>query len=345
MQPRHETPSPPTGDAGALEVRLSGPDHPVVGTMDFLVVTELVGARLARISPLDGWLVLRRLGGEHVVLVASGASVAGLRPGDVLRDDDARAPWLAGPGPLVVADASRAGPPGPPPAGVGALVRLPLVSVGAADFGVVVGTSPVPLPEVALSGAQPVVGTIVDLLGTVLDLDLDRSRLQQRLDRAESSARSDVLTGLGNRLALDQAMAREESRCLRFGHPAGLVVVDLDGLKELNDDLGHEAGDDLLRRAGVAIRDTIRGTDQAFRIGGDEFAILLAETEPTEVDAFVARLRRSFRSHDVSASVGASRRRPDCDLRTALAEADAEMYEEKRRRSERRDDTRADGSG
>lgn len=128
-----------------------------------------------------------------------------------------------------------------------------------------------------LNATDAMVRLTVELLTSVLGLDLDRSRLQRRLDAAESAALSDPMTGLGNRRAFELAVDREEARCARFGHRAGIVVLDLDGLKAVNDTGGHQAGDDMLRRAGETIRATLRGADQAFRIGGDEFALLLPE--------------------------------------------------------------------
>src|SRR5690606_24475810 len=145
-----------------------------------------------------------------------------------------------------------------------------------------------------LRGDESMVRLTVELLTSVLGLDLDRSRLQRRLDAAESAALSDPMTGLGNRRAFERAVDREEARCARFGHRAGVVILDLDGLKAMNDTWGHDAGDDLLRRAGETIRNTLRSADQAFRIGGDEFAMLLPEVTADGLSGFHDRLAEAL---------------------------------------------------
>ena len=173
----------------------------------------------------------------------------------------------------------------------------------------------------------------VDLLTSVLGLDLDRSRLQRRLDAAESAALTDPLTALGNRRAFDWAIEREEARCARFGHLAGVMVLDLDGLKEVNDTWGHEAGDDMIRRAASVIKSTLRTADLAFRTGGDEFALVLPEIDDDGLRALCARLDHHLCEVGVAASIGVALRRPTGNLHAIAREADARMYERKRVRS------------
>ena len=87
-------------------------------------------------------------------------------------------------------------------------------------------------------------------------------------------ARHDVLTGLGNRLLFRDEMDRALSRMHRMGEGFGLLCVDLDGLKSVNDHLGHDAGDEFLRVAARQMRSCLRDTDVVARLGGDEFAII-----------------------------------------------------------------------
>jgi diguanylate cyclase (GGDEF)-like protein len=93
-----------------------------------------------------------------------------------------------------------------------------------------------------------------------------------------SMALTDALTDLPNRRALDVHLPRFVADAARTGLPFSVIAIDLDGLKQVNDDLGHDAGDTLLRNLGRAIREAIRGTDVGLRIGGDEFLILLPRT-------------------------------------------------------------------
>lgn len=104
-------------------------------------------------------------------------------------------------------------------------------------------------------------------------------RLQAALRSLEELAVTDPLTGLYNRRRFDEAVAWECQKAVRSGRAVSLLVVDVRGLKHTNDRLGHQAGDELLRAVAQAIRRTVRATDLAFRIGGDEFAVLLPDTD------------------------------------------------------------------
>jgi diguanylate cyclase (GGDEF)-like protein len=113
-----------------------------------------------------------------------------------------------------------------------------------------------------------------------------RVHLQSQEEKAQSLARADALTGLGNRRALDEAYHSELVRTQRTGAPLSVVLIDIDGFKQINDEFGHLEGDTCLRRVAETVREELRGTDRGFRWGGDEFAMLLAETE--EPGAIVA---------------------------------------------------------
>jgi diguanylate cyclase (GGDEF)-like protein len=100
----------------------------------------------------------------------------------------------------------------------------------------------------------------------------------------------DPLTRLLNRRAFTRRLAIETARSGRYHRPFALVTCDLDGFKTLNDRHGHLAGDAALERMGALLRDALRTTDAAFRIGGDEFAMLLPETDEAEVRAVIDRV-------------------------------------------------------
>lgn len=149
--------------------------------------------------------------------------------------------------------------------------------------------------------------------------------LAARTQRLAEDAEIDVLTGLVNRRVVGRALGR-----LR---PADVVIVlDLDGFKELNDTLGHEAGDEVLAAFGAAAASTARARDLAGRYGGDEFVMVLSDVATArEADAFLERLRHEWvgtRPHLVTFSAGAAR--VGDDPSRALGRADAAMYEAKR---------------
>jgi diguanylate cyclase (GGDEF)-like protein len=100
----------------------------------------------------------------------------------------------------------------------------------------------------------------------------------------------DPLTGLFDRRSFDRLLEMSAARSLRYHWPFTLVVIDLDGLKEINDREGHAAGDEALRALGERFRRVLRFGDNAARIGGDEFALILPNTDPDDVPMLLERI-------------------------------------------------------
>ena len=114
--------------------------------------------------------------------------------------------------------------------------------------------------------------------------------LSRRGEEARRLARVDPLTGLGNRRAFNEALEREAARSERNRVPLTLVVVDLDGFKEINDRFGHIKGDECLRDVAGVIDAEVRRPDACFRWGGDEFALVLPDTDSQGAELVVRRL-------------------------------------------------------
>lgn len=129
----------------------------------------------------------------------------------------------------------------------------------------------------------------------------------------EQLAMSDSLTGLLNRRAFDELLAREMHRCRRTGASLGLILVDIDRFKLVNDTYGHGEGDTVLRHTAEVLKQGIRPGDALARYGGEEFAILLQNTRPHHVVAIAERLRAGV-EHAV---VGARRIRVTASLGVA----------------------------
>ena len=189
---------------------------------------------------------------------------------------------------------------------------------------------------VALSSTvvqDPQIGDIV--MVNVVDVS-DRRRY---LDRLAHLADHDVLTGLANRRRFESELERHLDRCRRHGPSGALLLLDLDNFKQVNDSLGHNAGDQLLVTIAGLLRRSIRTTDVVARVGGDEFAIMLTDADQAAAqrvaDLVVERIRDHAATLDgvrrhVSASVGAvtfaAAAEHSADI---LALADMTMYDAK----------------
>ena len=148
------------------------------------------------------------------------------------------------------------------------------------------------------------------------------------LERLHRQAFTDELTGLGNRWAFEQDLAKEMRRSARSGAPITVAMIDVDHLKQTNDTLGHAAGDELLRDAAWALRRGLRRSDRAYRIGGDEFAAILVDTERITTETLLERLREAG-SPPVSAGTASCPPDPPDQL---MELADNRLYEERTRR-------------
>ncbi len=126
------------------------------------------------------------------------------------------------------------------------------------------------------------------------NLERERAVAEEEAARLAEEARLDPMTGLGNRRALDEALPMVGGRMARYGETWALVLIDLDRFKDYNDVLGHAAGDELLRRFGVILRDGLRVSDLAFRYGGDEFLLLLTLSHTRSARDALTRIRRTF---------------------------------------------------
>jgi diguanylate cyclase (GGDEF)-like protein len=179
----------------------------------------------------------------------------------------------------------------------------------------------------ATAGATP-----LDCVAKFLSRRLNHARLYVR---ARREARVDRLTGLFNDRWMTESLDREIRRAQRFNSPLSLIMLDLDGLKLVNDRLGHLAGDALIRHVARKISAALRQIDSAARIGGDEFIVLLPSTNAAGAKRVATRIQRAIRSDSpviegryvpVSASLGFAQWQSGWDARTLREAADKAMY-------------------
>lgn len=179
-----------------------------------------------------------------------------------------------------------------------------------------------------------------NLFGLAVNGDLFLS--WNRLESLFTAALSDPLTGLMNRLAYERRLQEEWARSLRTNNSIGVVVVDLDNFKGVNDTYGHAVGDELLMRVGERLEISMRSYDVVARFGGDEFVALCLGCAPEDIQIPVSRLLNSIADIEIEAngdtirieaSVGAAVRH--CNFDGSLPEelfvaADSCLYEAKR---------------
>jgi len=152
-------------------------------------------------------------------------------------------------------------------------------------------------------------------------------------------ARSDVLTGVGNQLAWDEALQLLQHDLRAAGKPHSIVLVDVDHFDLTNDRHGQALRDELLRAVAATLRAVVRGDDVVARIGGDEFAILMRDTDAASCLERVERLRSALdesylpSGHPVAAALGYGTMPPARSLRAAQEDADARLNEAKAMRA------------
>ena len=177
--------------------------------------------------------------------------------------------------------------------------------------------------------------TSARMLSTVLGKQIVADNLLRRAERAENEALIDGLTGLFNRRGWDRLIERESTRSQRYGLQASVFLMDLDGLKAVNDSAGHAAGDELIKRVAQAILGVTREHDIAARLGGDEFALLAVETSALDAQTLNERLEAAFASANVDVSIGRAHCSHYGGLSAATAFADEAMYMHKAHRAAR----------
>jgi diguanylate cyclase (GGDEF)-like protein len=162
--------------------------------------------------------------------------------------------------------------------------------------------------------------------------------LRTDADRQGELGRTDPLTGLANTRAFYETAEAARRSLERTGRPLTLAYLDVDDFKEVNDRLGHVAGDDVLRRTAAAVASSVRAVDTVARLGGDEFAVLLPETGADEAAVVLERVRRTVQDALpvdgvglLGFSVGAATfTSAPADVDAMVAAADSVMYEVKR---------------
>lgn len=177
-----------------------------------------------------------------------------------------------------------------------------------------------------------------ELASKVHQLETESKGLQERLVEEQKNAMQDALTKLPNRLAWNQRMEYEFSRWSRYQSPLVIVIWDIDDFKKVNDTYGHKAGDKVLTTIATLLKDRIRDTDFIARFGGEEFVMLLPETEIAQAQAVVEKLRVAIeecefhhgdRNVVITVSGGMTQFKKGDTSETAFERADQFLYKAK----------------
>lgn len=265
--------------------------------LDRDAVCDLVVARAAELTNASAAVVELAEGDEMVYHKASGSAAAniGLRlkrdsslsglcveVAAPLKSDDTQSD------PRVNAEACRR-------VGAASMVCVPLFD-GTRAVGVlkVIGSQPYAFSDAHIN--------LLALLANVIGSTMANA---ERFSEAEHQSRHDPMTGMGNRRAYDLELEREFSQAQRQKQPLTLAILDLDGLKQINDTYGHATGDDVLLRVSKSICQSVRAMKLCFRIGGDEFAILLPETPLQDAGAIIERVQRAVNGLEAGVTISA----------------------------------------
>lgn len=173
----------------------------------------------------------------------------------------------------------------------------------------------------------------------MLHMIRDQQRLHTAKEQAEQLARTDALTGMNNRRAFFDLGKAMFQTAQRYDHPLSVVLLDLDHFKRINDTYGHAVGDLVIQKMADLISETARESDITGRLGGEEFALILSETDGAKAEQMAERLRRLTNEVFVSAgqdlisfsaSLGVAAYDPTCqNLDVLVAKADGALYDAK----------------
>ncbi len=285
------------------------------------------------------WMLTRAEGEDWIVLAAEDHGY-NLEPRSVFRWSDSICSRMVQElGPRIAPDAVKIQEYASAPIGkytkIGAYIGIPLHRPDGSLFGTLCAIDPQPQPA-AVIAELPFVEFAASMLSALLTREFDMADLARSHERLVEEAETDVLTGLHNRRGWNRLLGIEEERCRTFGHPGGILIIDLDGMKQVNGRDGHAEGDKLIRLATAIISPNHSRNDIVARLGVDEFGVLLMEANETECHKMGERIRNSLSQAGISAAIGMGIRDPTAGLIEAWERADSLMYMEKRGRSQSR---------
>lgn len=163
-------------------------------------------------------------------------------------------------------------------------------------------------------------------------LEKTQKQLKEKNNELEKISTTDRLTGLYNRHKLDEILKKEKDRSKRYNHKFGVVIMDIDNFKQVNDNFGHNIGDNVLKETAGILKNTIRSTDHLGRWGGEEFIIICPESCQYSIKVVAEKCRAAIENHrfnhvnNITASFGVSIYNKEYSIQTLIHEADQNLY-------------------
>jgi len=283
----------------------------------------------------DLWMVTRTVRDDWIVLQSEDRSYD-VRDGDVFRwSDSFCSRMVRGDGPHIASDSSRIAAYRDAPIGqslpIGSYVGYPLTNADGSLFGTLCAIDP-KAKSADIEADAPLFQLLAQYLSLAIANEMRSYELQEQIESLSDQAHRDPLTGLLNRRSWDELLDNQEMKCRVLGEPAAVVMIDLDGLKAVNDTRGHEAGDAYITAAADAVGRAARRNDVVARIGGDEFALMVEAPIALDPEPLLNRIRDNLETGGVSASIGWAGRDSGGTLNDAVKRADRLMYADKARR-------------
>lgn len=306
----------------------------IPASSDFDVAAREVLEFLHQRLGFDLWMLTRKEGDDWLVLQSHDQGQYDIQSGAVFQwADSFCARMVEGEGPCVAPQSDQVPAYVEAPIGqqvsVGAYAGVPLNYRDGSLFGTLCAIHPTAQPQ-ELENELPLIQLLAGLLSKLLDAGLQATEQARHVEQVKAEALRDGLTQLYNRRGWDQLLAEEEQRCQQYGHPTCVIVIDLDGLKQVNDRQGHAQGDQLILRASQTLQTLFRQRDIVARVGGDEFSVLCIQCNIENGNLLLERAQAAFADAQVDASFGLAPRHHSQGLRAAWEEADAAMYKHKR---------------
>jgi diguanylate cyclase (GGDEF)-like protein len=305
------------------------------GFKDFESASKAILDFLHKRLGFDLWMITRREGDDWIILQTEDHGY-GVKPGSALKwKDSFCSQMVLGNGPNIAPDSTMVAAYSGAPIGrvlkINAYIGLPLTHADGSLFGTLCAINPTAQPT-ALLDEQEFLELMTATLNTILQLELKLTSMTRHAELLAEESLTDPLTGLYNRRGWDKFLASEEERCRRYGHPAAVLVIDIDELKQVNDKMGHSEGDNLIVRTAAVLSQSARAQDIVARLGGDEFGIISVECDAASSKALFERIQKSLAAANIKASIGIASRNHAHGLEAALQEADQNMYKIKRAR-------------